>query len=81
LWSFCPARGNFHGPLGIWGGMSITARLLADRFERTASMAAAIIDAERQARDAKTARLRALRLAREETQSKGKRKARAKPAK
>jgi len=61
--------------------MSITARLLADRFERTASTAAAIIDAERQARDAKTARLRALRLAREETQGKGKRKARAKAAK
>jgi hypothetical protein len=67
--------------LGIWDSMSITARLLADRFERTASTAAAIIDAERQARDAKTARLRALRLAREEPQVKRKRKARAKPAK
>ena len=61
--------------------MNITARLLADRFERTASTAAAIIDAERQARDAKTARLRALRLAREATQVKPKRRARARTAK
>jgi hypothetical protein len=61
--------------------MSITARLLADRFERTASIAAAIIDAERQARDAKTARLRALRLAKEATQVKRKRRARAKATK
>jgi hypothetical protein len=61
--------------------MSITARLLADRFERTASAAAAIIDGERQAREAKTARLRQLRLAREATKPKVKRKARAKPAK
>jgi hypothetical protein len=61
--------------------MSITARLLADRFERTASTAAAIIDAERQARETKTARLRELRLAREAAKPRVKRKPRAKPAK
>jgi hypothetical protein len=61
--------------------MSITARLLADRFERTANTAAAIIDSERQAREAKTARLRSLRLAREAAKGKGKGKARAKAAK
>jgi len=61
--------------------MSITARLLADRFERTASMAAAIIDAERLAREAKTARLREMRLARDSTKVKSKRKPRSKTAK
>jgi len=61
--------------------MSITARLLADRFERTSSTAAAIIDSERHAREAKTARLRELRLAREATKPKVKRKPRAKAAK
>jgi len=61
--------------------MSITAQLLADRFERTTSNATAIIDAERQAREAKTARLRELRLAKEHEAAKGKRKVRAKRAK
>jgi hypothetical protein len=61
--------------------MSITARLLADRFERTASTAAAIIDAERHAREAKTMRLRALRLASEATKPQVKRRVRKKPAK
>ena len=57
--------------------MSITAQLLADRFERTTSNAIAIIDAERAAREAKTARLRELRLA-QERKAKTKRKPRTK---
>ena len=53
--------------------MSITGQLLSDRFERTSAAATAIIDAERAAREAKTARLRALRLAKErETEEKRK---------
>lgn len=46
--------------------MSITAQFLADRFERTTVNANAIIDAERAAREAKTERLRKLRLATEQ---------------
>jgi hypothetical protein len=60
--------------------MSITAQLLADRFERTTSNAVAIINAERQAREAKTARLRELRLAREQ-KANANRKSRAKASK
>ena len=60
--------------------MSITAQFLADRLERTNSNAAAIIDAERAAREQKTARLRALRLARER-EGEDKRKGRAKSPK
>ena len=57
--------------------MSITGQLLADRFERTNAAAAAIIDAERAAREVKTARLRELRLAKER-EAKEKRKSPAK---
>jgi hypothetical protein len=61
--------------------MSITAQSLADRFERTNANATAIIDAERAAREAKTARLRALRLAKEKEPPKRRRKPRAAAAK
>jgi hypothetical protein len=61
--------------------MSITAQSLADRFERTNANANAIIDAERAAREAKTARLRALRLAKEKEPPKRRRKLRAAAAK
>jgi hypothetical protein len=61
--------------------MSITAQSLADRFERTNAAATAIIDAERTARDAKTARLRALRLAKETEPVKRRRKPRARTSK
>jgi hypothetical protein len=61
--------------------MSITQQSLADRFERTNATATAMIDAERAAREAKTARLRALRLAKEKEPSRRRRRPRSDAAK